>query len=330
MTTCPYGFRIVGTVEARRRLVDAGRALLAYAASDDRAELHREAYLSAFQFEDDFRAQLERTGSTRGFQGVCWSPFLWFDLDNDSNLDAVLQDARALASLLLDRYATLADEDLLIFFSGSKGFHVGLPTSLWQPPPSPLFNHIMRRMAEQVAALARVRIDTSVYDKVRAFRAPNSRHPRTGLHKRRVFFDALLRLSVEGIKLLAERPDIFELPEVHGTDGQALVDWQECERIVEEEAKGRARLRAAAADGSRRLNRLTLDFIRDGADLGDRHRLLFSAAANLAEFACSFELAYALLAESALDSGLPPSEVRRQIECGLAHGTQQKGGRANA
>ena len=50
---------------------------------------------------------------------------------------------------------------------------------------------------------------------------------------------------------------------------------------------------------------------------GDRHRLLFSAAANLAEFGCPPALAHALLSEAGLDSGLSPADVRRQIDCGL-------------
>lgn len=40
---------------------------------------------------------------------------------------------------------------------------------------------------------------------------------------------------------------------------------------------------------------------------------------RLAEFGCAFHLAWALLSESALDTGLSPAEVRRQIECGLNH-----------
>jgi hypothetical protein len=68
-----------------------------------------------------------------------------------------------------------------------------------------------------------------------------------------------------------------------------------------------------------RLNRATLEFIRDGATSGNRALALFSAAANLAEFGCSLELAEALLTEPALDSGLTPSEVMRQIRCGLDH-----------
>jgi hypothetical protein len=96
----------------------------------------------------------------------------------------------------------------------------------------------------------------------------------------------------------------------------------------EDEAKA---ARRAAGDGSPTLNRSTLDFIREGAGTGDRHRLLFSAAANLAEFGCSPTLAVALLEESALDSGLPPKDVRRQIDCGLAaagSATQQDAGQS--
>jgi hypothetical protein len=63
-----------------------------------------------------------------------------------------------------------------------------------------------------------------------------------------------------------------------------------------------------------------LEFIRRGAAQGDRHRLLYSAARNLADLRCPADLAYALLTESALDSGLPPSDVRRQISCGLNDG----------
>jgi hypothetical protein len=55
------------------------------------------------------------------------------------------------------------------------------------------------------------------------------------------------------------------------------------------------------------------------AEQGDRHRLLFSAAVNLREFDCPPALAHAFLTDAALDSGLSPSDVRRQIECGFVH-----------
>jgi hypothetical protein len=95
---------------------------------------------------------------------------------------------------------------------------------------------------------------------------------------------------------------------------------------VSQQAEANAERRAAALTGTPTLNRMTLEFIRDGAAQGDRHRLLFSAAANLAEFGCPPALAHALLSDAALDSGLPPADVRRQIDCGLNHAAKQRGG----
>jgi hypothetical protein len=80
------------------------------------------------------------------------------------------------------------------------------------------------------------------------------------------------------------------------------------------------------SDGPRKLNALTLAFIRDGAPEGERATRLFQAAANLAELGCPAELAHALRDEAALDSGLTPSETRRQIESGLNHARRREGG----
>ena len=315
MTNMPFGFRIVGSTWERRRLVNAAGAFAGYAQCDEKAEVGREGYLSAFQFCEDFRRLLIETGSTAGYTGPCWSPWLWFDIDRAELADA-LTDARRLASLLDDRYR-LPEESLLIFFSGSKGFHIGLPTALWSPEPSDVFHQVARRFAENVAELAGVIIDGGVYDRVRAFRAPNSRHPKTGLHKRWLSFDELMGLSLDAIVDRAKQPEPFELPDSPIVDDQAVADWQVAGRQVAEQIEAKAARRAGNTEGAT-LNRQTLDFIRDGAGVGDRHRLLFSAAANLAELGCSPALAVALLEEPALDTGLSPKDVRRQIQCGLS------------
>jgi hypothetical protein len=318
MSDCDFrfGFRIVGGTWETRRLVDAAAALAGYAACDPRAECGREAYLSAFRFAADFTDHLKATGSTAGFQGPCWSPGVWWDLDSDE-LQYAHKDAGALAAFLVERYAVEPGE-LLIFFSGSKGFHLGLPTVLWSPPPSADFHRTARRFAERAAELAAVTIDPGVYDKVRAFRAPNSRHPKTGLHKRRLTMNELLG-PLDGILELAKAPAPFTVPSPTGMSEAAAADWQAAAALVASEGEAKA-ARRAADTGTSTLNRSTLDFIRQGAGTGDRHRLLFSAAANLAEFGCTPALAVALLEESALDSGLSPKDVRRQIECGLAAG----------
>jgi hypothetical protein len=315
-----FGFRIVGKTCEPRRLVDAGAAFAAYAACDQRAECGREAYLSAFRFCADFADHLKTTGSTAGFAGPCWSPWVWWDLDSEE-LQYAHADAAGLAAFLVERYGIDAGE-LLIFFSGSKGFHLGLSTALWLPAPSPDFAKTARRFAEHVAELAAVTIDTGVYDRVRAFRAPNSKHPKTGLHKRRLSYDELAG-PLDAILELAKTPAPFAVPTPTRTSETAAADWQAAAALVASEGEAKTARRAAGGNYSGRsptpsLNRSTLAFMREGTGTGDRHRLLFSAAANLAEFGCTPALAHVLLTEAGLDSGLPPREVHRQIECGLA------------
>ncbi|MBN2559403.1 MAG: DNA primase [Phycisphaerae bacterium] len=311
-----FGFRVLGDCRQPRRLVDAGAALAAYASCDERAELHREAYLSAFQFGGGFREHLERTGSTANFAGACWAPWPWWDVDRDGDLPAALNDARRLCVHVGDKL-DVRDDDTLVFLSGSKGFHVGIPAALWAPDPGRDYHKVARRFAEIVAEQAGATIDAGVYDKVRCWRAPNSRHPRTALHKRRLPVDEQLHLRIDAILKLAEHPAPFELPAPSYRSEPTAALWTKAAEQVQAEADARAG-RLVNGDTPARLNRATLDSIRDGAATGDRHRLLYSAAANLAELGAPLPLYVALLKESALDCGLSPRDVRRGIQCGWA------------
>jgi len=317
LTHCQYryGFRVLGDCRQSRRLVDADKALAAYAACDSQAECHRESYLSAFTFGADFREHLAATGSTAGFSGPCWAPWVWFDVDREGNLPAALEDARRLCAVITSLGG--GEDDVLAFLSGGKGFHLGVPSAAWQPEPGPDFHRIARRFAETLAERAGVTIDAGVYDKVRCFRAPNSRHPKTGLYKRRLSVDELMHLGVDTIQQRAREPSEFEIPTPRCRSEHAAALWSEAVDQVHREADGRAERLASGATAIR-LNRATLDFIREGASVGDRHRLLYSAAANLAELGAPLPLCLALLEEAALDSGLPPSDVRRAVENGWA------------
>jgi hypothetical protein len=113
----------------------------------------------------DFHDYLRETGSTRDFRGICWGPYLWWDVDRDGDLQGALSETRRLAVTLDERYQ-LPDDALLLFHSGCKGFHAGLPTSLWGPAPSADFNRIAREFAAGLAALAGL----SVYDAKRGCR----------------------------------------------------------------------------------------------------------------------------------------------------------------
>lgn len=312
-TEARYGFMCFG--KAGERLpIKAAAAFLAYCTLDPKAEPDRECFLGAFQYTAEFRTHLSETGSTRDYGGRCWSPWLWFDLDRDDPALA-LDATRALVSYTLMQLTEFAEDHLLYFFSGSKGYHVGVPLT-HAPAPSTTFNMVCKAVAERIAAERQVVIDSGIYDKVRLLRAPNSKHPETGLHKVRLTHAELMGLTHERIAVMARAPIPFDPPTTQVIPKLLPIYWQDAETQVNERVT--ARVKATTTAG--RLNRATMDYIRNGTQAGgSRHISLFSAAANLREFGASERMISALLEEVALDDGLPPKDVQRQILCGIQH-----------
>ena len=323
MTPAPLAFRVVGGAENRRTVVSHRKATLAYAHAVPAVQPELPGYLSAFAFPKAFKQHVETTGSTAGYTGPVGVPSLNFDIDR-TDLDAAIRDARRLASYLADRYGA----DLVVSFSGSKGFHASMPTAGFIEP-APDNPRVAKALACRLAADVGIAIDEGVYDAVRLWRAPNSRHGKTGRHKVRIDLDDLLYLDADGVRRLAGEPIPYDPPDPPSPPPRLVADWSEVAREVRRHAGERQASRpTGATDG--RLNPLTRRLIADPTSLqiGERHGALFSAAANLAEFATLDNLIAAILTGPALDTGLPPSEVARQIRCGVAHARRRGEGGA--
>ena len=326
----PFSFRIAGPVSHPRRRVIASDAFHAYRTCDPRARVVEEAYLGVYAFGEDFAEHLARTRSTRGFEGPTWSAFLWFDVDRDEAAGGVgkaIADAGRLMATLEDRYG-VPIEFMIPFISGGKGCHVGLPTRLWSPAGGDVFHRVSREFATRIAAAAGVTIDTGIYDRVRAFRAPNSRHPKTGLHKRFVPPEQFGVISLEDAMSLASRPAVFELPDLNdcGTLPILATEWQVAAQAVavREAALAERRRDIEAGVSLAHINRWTIDLIRgEPVPEGQRNNTVYSASRNLAEAGASMHLVRELLREPSLDTGLPPREVDKTLERGFNDGTRK-------
>ena len=321
MIPTPLAFRILGGTDNERRIVDYGKAFHAYCNADPAAHPEIPAYLSAFVYPVEFRRHLETTGSTRDYRGPVGVPSIKWDIDRDGNLDAALHDTRRLSAFLADRYRLDAD-DLIIGFSGSKGFHVELPIG-WMVEASPDANLTCRLFAEHAANEIGITIDSGVYDKARPFRAWNSKHHKTCLHKIRVDLDELLISRVDAITRRAVEPIPFD-PPTPSPSPSLLAAWNDAERNVRHRQTERQARRTGPTDTG--LNALTRQLIVEpiAVEVGERHRRLFGAAANMAEFETIDGLILAVLTEPGLDTGLPPREVERQIHTGIEHARRQR------
>jgi hypothetical protein len=318
MPTFNVGAFVLGAPTSPRALVRHADLLTAYA--DGAIEDEREAYLSHFVFGEELQRYFAANrNSVAGFAGPCWCRWLVLDIDRP-DLAAALADARRLVGFLAERYGT----DPPVWFSGSKGFHVAVEL-VHRPPPSVTFPAVARTFAEALARAAGVEIDRAVYDRNHIIRLPNTRHPKTGLFKRRIDADDLFRLDIDGIRRHAAHPAGDGIPAVRSCPANLAGDWHEAGQVTARATEARdARRGACARIPDERAPRYLIEFLRFGVPVGERHTTLFRCAAWLTEQGAPPSLVHALLTEPGCDVGLMPKDVERQIRCGIEHAQRQR------
>lgn len=157
-----------------------------------------ECYTSMFRFTEKYKTHCGKTGSVRNIESFsCYCDYLWFDIDDDNLEDARIRCIDLLARIEAEFKVTTA----VIFFSGSKGFHIGIPSELFGAEPRPELPRIFKKMAQDVAG--DIRIDTAIYEKNRLWRLPNSINKRLGLFKIPLSYVELAQNDAGSIKKLA-------------------------------------------------------------------------------------------------------------------------------
>jgi hypothetical protein len=322
VTSTPFnvGAFVLGAPTSPRALVRHADLLTAYADGTlaERGE-DRESFLSHYVFGPELQQYfISNQHSVKGFVGPCRADWLLWDIDRDGDLDAALTDTCRLTAFIQEHYRA----DPIVWFSGSKGFHVAVEL-IHRPPPAVGFHRTARTFAENLAARAGVRIDTNIYDIAHLIRLPNTRHPKTGLFKRRIDASDLFQVSVDGIRRHAEHPAGDGLPIWRGDTAQLAADWQAAEAATTRTTEARA---ATYRDfrPDERAPRYLIEFLRFGVPVGERHMTLFKCSTWLSTQGAPPSLIHALLTEPGCDVGLMPKDVERQIRCGIEHAQKQR------
>jgi hypothetical protein len=147
-----------------------------------------------------------------------------FDFDNPV-LDFARVDAvKFVESLRVNHEVDL--RNLMIYFSGAKGFHVVMPASLFHDGPiiEDVSIATIRGFTRQLAS-GIVSFDKDVYNARRIFRIPGAVHNVTGLRKTLISPQTLMYKSADEIKDMAQNNDpndIFELYEMPETKNELL------------------------------------------------------------------------------------------------------------
>lgn len=107
---------------------------------------------------------------------------LYFDIDNEDNLEAACEDLQALVAILQSQGVGRKSYD--IWFSGFKGFHLTIPWKAMGVGPAKDLPQVYKKIAlEFNNLLPNKNIDLSVYEFKRLWRVPNTINSKSGLYK---------------------------------------------------------------------------------------------------------------------------------------------------
>jgi len=177
----------LGSVKARGKIISPSKVSTYYGT--------KETYMSAGRYKSMKDHMSKNDGKVRGFDGEVWYDFIIIDIDELSAKSVLLFIQH------LEINYKIPINNLRIYFSGSKGFHVLIPTILFGLEPGKKLNKTIEKI---VGILAKniIKYDTSLYDKNQVYRLHHTMHQKTDLFKIPLIHTEL-RMGIDYIKKLA-------------------------------------------------------------------------------------------------------------------------------
>lgn len=162
-------------------------------------------YCSLYAFDRSICEHVKVHKTVSGFEGLCHSKMMFFDFDSEHDVAKSQNDCLRLVYKLNSNFG-IRPMDLYIYFSGNKGFHLGLHSRYFGGfEPS-------KRLANQQKLFAKnicfelPTVDFGLYQNVRFFRIPNSKNSKSGLYKIELTFEELQDCSIDEIRQIASSP----------------------------------------------------------------------------------------------------------------------------
>lgn len=137
-----------------------------------------DCYRSYWRYPDAMLEHFDKRRSVSGYAGSVYADYLPIDIDSQELIQS-LQSARSLLYHLEQEYEVDL-KAIKVYFSGSKGFHIELPSHLFGFEPSPLLHDIYKDIVTRLSPEG-LTVDYAVYDKVRLWRIPNTINSKSGL-----------------------------------------------------------------------------------------------------------------------------------------------------
>lgn len=199
-------------------------------------------YCSFFSFDESLRSWVKLHNTVAGFEGLHYLQAMWVDIDNKKEPEKSHQQCIDFIKKLNTDY-NVSPDDLFIYFSGKKGFHVAIHGRLFgEFQPSTDLPEKIKCLAAKITKGIDC-VDFSIYEGRRVFRIVNSKHGETGLYKIEITYDELTTLTFEQIKDLAKNPrtDLKRVKSVNSLfkNDKLKKEWENCQTETLEGVKAK-------------------------------------------------------------------------------------------
>ena len=167
----------------------------------------KEETIKQYKFEDTYSTIYEYDNKEQ--DKASFIAPLYIDLDAD-HLEKDYEKLRRDILLLLRKLKTmfnLNDNNIQVFFSGSKGFHIIIPHEIFGFEYSKDINNKYKLLVTELKSYTITKsVDTRIYDNKRLFREPNSINSKTGYYKVQIDLSNLRTMSYDDLIEYASSP----------------------------------------------------------------------------------------------------------------------------
>lgn len=163
-------------------------------------DTNKDYYTSVYLYNEEQKKQFDRKHSIAGITDVITNQLI-FDFDS-KDIELARQDTIEVVNRLA--YYGILGEEINIYFSGNKGFHIVLDTNKTFTPKQ-------SKVAASKIANGLKSFDSVVYNSNRILRLANTKHPETGLFKTNISVEELKNMPIDQIRELAsEEYEVYE------------------------------------------------------------------------------------------------------------------------
>lgn len=279
---------------------------------------NRDVYQCAYAYKNDDYDHCEMIAD----------PYLDFDtedIEDPAEWEELTREVKYVLNYI-ESSMGIPPEELRVYFSGSKGFHVIIPHELIGLAPSTVLNQSLRYFALGLSYVLNGRkvrkncIDTGIYDRKRLIRIPGTINSKSGLYKIPVSIDQLYNFCYNDVREAARAPreDPAASLTYRSVAREGFLEIVELGKRYEAESTGRKYRRRINKEArtDKKLLPCAEKLLKEGAERGSRNHSCYALASSLLQAGYEKEEMEEVIVKwnDDLEEPLPGSEVEATIK----------------